>query len=366
MSNHLQNIRLPLRTSEDEVIHPSLSKGNAYSQDTRQAAVQCYENGDVDSSVVSSLRSQHSFPSHRSVVRWVDRLNDLGNFRPFRRSGNKRAEREIIGNVFVLLALYRVSLPKATQAEVSAFLAVMNGYDPMYVPYSPSQITRAEDLLNLTRKRGSTTAFQAYDPFNLQWRDNYWNMPYPYGMSNIKARDIIDIDEAGLELVSSNRRHGKSHKGERVREAGPYSKTGKVNLLLAISGDPDNPDRWHEIWSCSGTTISKFVAIIRRIISDIGPGTVSRRRCFTFDNLSAHLHPQVMAVIYQAGHRVVPRAPYWPVDGAIEYVFNTLQVLLCVNLREIKDNDDLINHIQNIFANFERFIEYFRHVGFIL
>ena len=59
-------------------------------------------------------------------------------------------------------------------------------------------------------------------------------------------------------------------------------------------------------------------------------------------------------------------APYWPVDGAIEYVFNNLQVLPCVNLREIKDNDDLINHIQNIIANFERFIEYFRHVGFIL
>ena len=193
-----------------------------------------------------------------------------------------------MGNDLVLLALYLVSLSKATQAEVSAFLVVMNGYDPMYVPYSPSQITRAEDLLNLTRKRGSTTAFQAYDPFNLQWRDNYWNMPYPYGMSNIKARDIIDIDEAGLELESSNRRHVKSHKGERVREAGPYRKTGKVNLLLAISGDPDNPDRWHEIWSCGGTTITKFVAIIRRIIGDIGPGTVSRRRSFTFDNLSAH------------------------------------------------------------------------------
>ena len=205
MSNHSQNIRPPLRTSEDAIIHPSLSKGNVYSQVTRQAAVQCYENGDVDFSVVSSLRSHHSFPSHRSVVRWVDRLNDLGNFRPFRRSGNKRAEREIMGNDLMLFALYRVSLPKATQSEVSVFLAVMNRHDPMYVPYSPSQITRAEDVLNLTRKRGSTTAFQAYDPFNLQWRDNYLNMPYIYGMAHIKARDIIDIDEAGLELVSSNR-----------------------------------------------------------------------------------------------------------------------------------------------------------------
>ena len=181
----------------------------------------------------------------------------------------------------MLLALYRVSLPKATQAEVSAFLAAMNGHDPMYVLYSPSQCSRAEDVLNLTRKRGSTTTFLAYDPFNLQWRDNYWNMQYPYGMADIEARDIINIDEARLELVSSNRRHGKTHKGERVKEAGPYSKSGKLNLLLAISGDLDHPDRWHEIWSCGETTISKFLAIIRRIISDIGPGTPSRRRCFT-------------------------------------------------------------------------------------
>ena len=185
-------------------------------------------------------------------------------------------------------------------------------------------------------------------------------------MANIKTWDIIDTDEAGLELVSSNRRYGNTHKGERVREASPYSKTGKVHLLLAMSGDPNNPDRWYEIWNCGGTTISKFIAIIRRIIGDIGPGTASRRRCFTFDNLSSHLHSQVMAVIYQAGHRVVPCVPYWPVDGVIEYVFNTLQVLSCVNLREIKDNDDLINHIQNIIANFERFTEYFRHAGFIL
>ena len=47
-------------------------------------------------------------------------------------------------------------------------------------------------------------------------------------------------------------------------------------------------------------------------------------------------------------------------------MFNTVQVLLCVNLREITDNDDLTTHIQNIIANFERFIEYFRHVGFML
>ena len=56
-------------------------------------------------------------------------------------------------------------------------------------------------------------------------------------MVDIKAQDIIDIDEAGMKLVSANWRHGKAHKCERVRKAGPYSKTGKVDLLLAISDD---------------------------------------------------------------------------------------------------------------------------------
>ena len=155
MSNHTQNIRPPLRTSEETIAHPSLCRGNAYSQDTRQAAVQCLENGDDESSVVSSLRSQKSFPSHRSVLRWVDHFEQYGNFRPYRHSENKRASREVLGKDLLLLALYRVSLPNATQAEVSEFLAVMNGHDPMYQPYSPSQITRAETMLNLTRKRGS-------------------------------------------------------------------------------------------------------------------------------------------------------------------------------------------------------------------
>ena len=118
--------------------------------------------------MVSSLRSQHSFTSYRYVLRYVNRFEEHCNFRSYRHSGNKRATREIFGKNLVLLVLYRVSLPNATQAEVSAFLAVMNGHDPTHRPYYPSQITRAETILNLTRKRGSTTSFQAYDPFNLQ------------------------------------------------------------------------------------------------------------------------------------------------------------------------------------------------------
>ena len=95
MSNHTQNSRPPLRTSEETISHPSLCKCNAYSQSTQQVVVQYLENGDDESSVVSSLRSQHSFLSHRSVLRLVDCFEEHGNFRPYLHSGNKRATREI-------------------------------------------------------------------------------------------------------------------------------------------------------------------------------------------------------------------------------------------------------------------------------
>ena len=57
MSNHSQKIRPPLRTSEETITQPSLCKGNAYYQDTRQVAVQCLENGHDEYSVVCSRRS---------------------------------------------------------------------------------------------------------------------------------------------------------------------------------------------------------------------------------------------------------------------------------------------------------------------
>ena len=43
------------------------------------------------------------------------------------------------------------------------------------------------------------------------------------------------------------------------------------------------------------------------------------------DNLNTHRNQIVAAMINIHGHRIVFRAPYYPVDGPIEYVFNTIQ-----------------------------------------
>lgn len=140
-----------------------------------------------------------------------------------------------------------------------------------------------------------------------------------------------------------------------------------MNILLAISGDDNEEnggERWYELWEEGGTTNERFIQFIVRIINEIGPGTDDRRRCFTMDNLNAHTSPTVWALIVGSGHRLVFRAPYYPVDGPIEYVFNTLQNILCVFMREITDMESLRVKVEDVIALFGNFWHYFEHVGF--
>ena len=182
--------------------------------------------------------------------------------------------------------MYRIVFPKATAAEVNAFLYRANYGNLHFRFYSSAQITEAEKRIHLTRKKGSTTAYQALLPINIQKRWAFWNLPYPYGIADIRRQDIIDLDECGVEVMSGDRSWGKAYVGKRVGQPGAYGKDTKINLLLAISGDGTNPSRWREYWTGEGTTGVRMINFIRRIINQIGPGTANRRYCFIMDNLT--------------------------------------------------------------------------------
>ena len=93
---------------------------------------------------------------------------------------------------------------------------------------------------------------------------------------------------------------------------------------MAIAGNKDR-ERWFDFEEKTGTTIPEFYSFVERIINSIGDGTPGNWRLFTMDNLTAHKHIAVLQLIVGRGHRICFRAPYWPVDGAVEYVFNTVQ-----------------------------------------
>ena len=83
------------------------------------------------------------------------------------------------------------------------------------------------------------------------------------------------------------------------------------------------------------------------------------------DNLTAHHHPFVVQLILIRGHIVVFRAPFYPVDGPIEYVFNTLQCTLTHRMHDIRNYEHLNNQLVAIIRSIDDFVEYFENVGFM-
>ena len=314
--------------------------------------------------IFEHFRDGRLYPSLETEDRWDSLLTSLGHYRQCRRTGNRRAV-VLRDHDCILLALYRVAFPKAIAAEINAFLFRANYGSLLFRFYSPSQISECEQRLGLTRKRGSTTAFQALLPVNKRKRWCFWNLPYPFGIADIRRRDMIDVDEAGCELATAEKKIGKSYVGKRVQQSGLYSRSDKWTLLLGISGD-NNGDRWLDLWTGEGTNAKRMISFIRRIVHDIGPGTPVRRRCFVMDNLSSHHSVQMATIIFNAGHRLAFRAPYYPVDGPIEYVFNTVQATLRLNNRLISDGPSLVDELQNAVGDIDSFVAYFINCGFIL
>ena len=178
------------------------------------------------------------------------------------------------------------------------------------------------------------------------------------------GEDMIDLDEAAIKLTHANRKHGKGHKGARAREEGPYGHDKKQNLLMAVTGRPGENDRFVDLEERPGTDILRVYDFIASIIERIGHGVDGDRRCFMMDNLSAHKHPIVLNLIHTAGHRYVFRAPYHPVDGPIEYVFDTIETEISTRMHEIFDLEDLRDATFEIINSIDNFVPYFEHVAF--
>jgi hypothetical protein len=150
-------------------------------------------------------------------------------------NGNNPAD-VLRGNKLLTLVIYRFLYPKATAAEVNAFLFTSTLPGEQYRFFSDSQITAAEKFLGLSRKKAATTAYQASLPVNIAKRHSFWNDPYPYGINGTSRATIIDWDEAGIFIESTNHNWGKCYLGRHCCEEGPYNHSQKYSLTAAIRG----------------------------------------------------------------------------------------------------------------------------------
>ena len=132
---------------------------------------------------IRELQHCHLCPSEPTRSRWRSLENNLGHYRHCRRTGNNFPTC-LRGFDLILLALYCAVYPKAKILKINAFLYNANFGNPTFCFYSPLQICLAETRIGLSRKAGSTTAYQALLPRNIRKRFNYWNLPYPLGIAD--------------------------------------------------------------------------------------------------------------------------------------------------------------------------------------
>ena len=210
--------------------HPSLSKP-AVHRSTKKIDVEPkfggsrgYPHLQRRESISLQARGVRTVASKRSVRRWKNRIV------AFASTGNK-CTRKLSGIYMYLLVLYRRTHPKCTLDEMRAFL-----YRALAPPilFSRSEICVAEINLNFSRKRGSTTAFQASLQHNLDRRRLYWGMPPPIGVNGVNRLRFIDSDECAFFVQICNRTLGKAYICQRVRQDGHYGHDLKFTLILAV------------------------------------------------------------------------------------------------------------------------------------
>jgi hypothetical protein len=114
--NPLQQLRAPLGTFTVAGPHPSRG-GNPYSDDVRYDVIIRFQLGlPLESPELDLLRAQHppAYPSYQTCERYIQQFQLVGHFQPKQATGNHEATREIEGEAWPRLALYRRLHPQAT------------------------------------------------------------------------------------------------------------------------------------------------------------------------------------------------------------------------------------------------------------
>ena len=116
-----RRIRPRVRSAAVPLPHPRLGRGFAYSTEFRQLSLHLLNTGGTNTQAIRQAINAGVHPSFSSMRRWRLRRQAFGHLRRFVRQGNRRAT-VLRGRDAFHVAYYRVLYPKATAAELNAYL----------------------------------------------------------------------------------------------------------------------------------------------------------------------------------------------------------------------------------------------------
>ena len=104
----MASLRLPLGTFTVAGPHPSRG-GNPYSDDFRNDIITRFTLGiPLDTPALNALQDEHAYPHMDTCMRYIDKFQSDGHVQPKMATGNHAAEREVLGQPLVRLALFRI------------------------------------------------------------------------------------------------------------------------------------------------------------------------------------------------------------------------------------------------------------------
>lgn len=321
--------------------HPSRG-GRTYSTEMKIAMIQYYDNG-------------MPFPQQleRSIQRWKK-----DGVIPKKRTGNKK-KTLIEGEHLFILSVYKKIFPHAKATECALFICIHSTDGRVF---TNKQINTALNILDMTRKKASTTAYQAFTPKNEYLYDCFISYNFPAGIRNVPRRLLMDGDECSFQIGDIGKSYGHAVKGMRVRKVGNYGRgEAKIVVIMFIEpGDPSldddtpgsivNPRILYRVSKDGGTSSDAYESFLDNYV--LNKMRVNEpTRVLMHDNLAAHKTDSVTARIYNAGHKVICRPPYRPHIAPIEFAFNMLTCSLRDRWQQIKNEAHLIAAIQDIIDN---------------
>lgn len=279
----------------------------------------------------------------RSIQRWIRNGIDA-----LRMTGNKGSY-NLSGEDLFLLVLYKLIWPHSINVECIAFIANNSTEGRIY---TEKDVSKALVDLGYTRKVTSTVANQAFTERNMLRREMFWTQSYPVGIHGTPRSTLIDVDEFGVHKNAANCKRGSSLKGFYIRKPGHYDRGDfKLTIILAVEpgnpaldgqnppaiGSTANPRIWAEVSEEPGTTAEAYTSfLVQKPLASYNAAV--ERRTIMHDNLTSHKSPMVYEAVRRSGHRVVPRPPYRPQDGPVEYAINQILQELASRWSEVDED----------------------------
>jgi transposase len=237
-----------------------------------------------------------------TITRLLQLRRQTGSFQPRPHAGGKEPtlDEQGLDRLRALVA----ETPDATLEQHRQKLGISGGI---------MIVCRGLKKLGVTRKKKTLHAAERDTPEVREERRSFRRKIKP-----IEPERLVFVDETGVTTAMTPA-YGRAPRGERVEASAPAS-WESVTVIAAIGLDGVKAP----LAFPGGTDAATFQAYVEQVlVPALRPGDV-----VVFDNLAAHLRPEVAEAIGRAGARVLPLPPYSPDFNPIEELFSKFKECL--------------------------------------